>query len=365
VFGFATALGATTVIYPLLAIHAGFAPAVIGVFTAVSATAQLLTRFWLPWLLTRIPDRLLIVAAGLMIATSAGVLLLSTAAVAFVLAQIAQGGARALFWTASQTHAVRTPGSAVRRLAQVHVASNIGSLTGPAAAGSIAVFSFAWALGVAVTGALAAAAAATLMVHRPPYVRDARAERRGLWWRKDLSLGYWTSFTAGGWRGMVESFVPVVLSGAGLSAGVIGWLIAMAEGAQLLVSAWLARARESSLRKLVRLAALAVLAGIILVPIVASSPLLAALALVLGGLGAGMATTIGPAIANSFASPSEQGTALAVGGAYRAAARMATPGAVAAAGSFIGIPLAMGLVAATMVSPILTLGWKVRTQWHG
>jgi cyanate permease len=126
-FGFALSLGIATVTIPLLALGAGYEPAAIGFLVATAAASQLVTRLTLPWLLGRYADRGLIALSATLMVGAFSLLLVSTALPAFLVAQISQGAARAVFWTSSQTHAIRSGGPAVRRLVDLNLAGNAGT----------------------------------------------------------------------------------------------------------------------------------------------------------------------------------------------------------------------------------------------
>ena len=132
---FAGALGLWLVTMPLLALAAGWDAASIGVLAAISAVTHLLARSRMGWLLERVPDRRLVGIACLLMASPYALLVISQAPAAFVLGQLLMGSARALFWTASQTHAVRGGRSSVRAMAQVNVVGSIGQVSGPIVAG--------------------------------------------------------------------------------------------------------------------------------------------------------------------------------------------------------------------------------------
>lgn len=355
VVSFGLALGASTVVYPLLALASGVSAPIVGLLTATSGASQLTSRFALPWLLERVPDRALIVAACLCMTLSGSTLLVSTALAAFVVAQLLQGVARALFWTSSQTHVVRTRGMAIRKLAQVQSAGHVGALTGPALAGSLLTASSRLAVGVVVCSALIGLFSGVTLVRREPYARRPRGSRTVLWRQRPIALGCWTSFAAGGWRGILDSFVPIVLATAGLSAAMVGWLVAVAEGAVVVVGVALARYGQERFGVLVRLAGLFVLAGAAVLPLVAGKPVLAALALAVAGAGGGLASSLGPAIVNAHVEAHDQGTAIALAGTYRAASRLATPSVLASAGGLVGVPVALALAAVSVVVPMLAL----------
>src|SRR5262245_10658948 len=157
-FGFALSIGIGVVAVPLVALAAGYDPATIGFLAASAAGSQLATRLSLPWLLGRYPDRLLIGFAGALMLAGYLLLLGATALPVFVAAQLSMGASRAVFWTASQTHALRSGGPPVRRLVDLNLAGNAGTLTGPVLAGALAVVGLPLALaGAAIAAAVSIA----------------------------------------------------------------------------------------------------------------------------------------------------------------------------------------------------------------
>ena len=124
--GFALSLGSSGLVLPLLAVAVGYDLATVGILTAISAVSQLGFRLLLPWLLTRYSDRSMIVVSNVMLVASFSLLLFTTALPVFIVSQLLQGAARALFWTASQTHAVRAKGHMVQSLSMVQAVGNLG-----------------------------------------------------------------------------------------------------------------------------------------------------------------------------------------------------------------------------------------------
>src|SRR6185369_16111422 len=152
-FGFALSLGISTVAIPLLALSSGYDAAAVGFLVAGAAGAQLATRLALPWLLGRFTDRSLIIVSVALMLVAFGLLSVSTALPAFIAAQLAQGTARAIFWTASQTHVIRSGGPAVHRLVDFNLAGNGGTLIGPLLAGFLATLSASLAITAAAIAA--------------------------------------------------------------------------------------------------------------------------------------------------------------------------------------------------------------------
>ena len=194
---------------------------------ATSAVSQLAFRLALPWLFARFADRWLIAVASLLMLRPLSMLLVSTVVVVFVIAQLLQGAARAIFWTSSQTHAVRGEGRPVERLVDLNVAGNAGTLIGPVLAGTLAAFGLPVAIAAAAIGAAAAAAGTVLLAWFPVYDRRRSAGTAGLLRRDGVDVACWASVVSGGWWAMLGSYVPVILVAAGVGPQGIGWLITL------------------------------------------------------------------------------------------------------------------------------------------
>jgi Major Facilitator Superfamily len=355
-FAFALAIGIAVVAVPLLAIDSGYDAAAIGFIVATSAASQLATRLALPWLLGRFADRTLIAVAAVLMVGAFGLLLLSTALPAFLLAQLGQGAARAIFWTSSQTHAIRSGGPPVKRLVDLNLAGNAGTLIGPALAGFLATIGLPVAIAGAAIAVGVAAVGAPLMAAFPPYDRRGGVGAFGLIRRDGVDVACWANFVAGTWWSMISSYIPVVLVGAGLGPAIIGWLVTLSEGAGAGTLLVLRRTSSSRIRAIVRTGAfveMAVLAGIAVAP-----PILAAYAalLILGGTAAGAVTSLAPALVTMAAADQEHGDALALSGTFRSIAMLGVPAAVGAVLGLVALPVAMVAVAALSAAPGVVLG---------
>jgi predicted MFS family arabinose efflux permease len=355
VFGFSLSLGVATVAIPLLALGAGYAPAVVGFLVATSAASQLTTRFSLPWLLGRFPDRTLIIVSCVIMVLAFGLLILSTALIVFAAAQLLQGVARAIFWTSSQTHAIRGEGPALRGLVDLNVCGNAGTLVGPALGGSLAAIGLPVALTAAMVGATVAAVLALLLRRLPPYDRRRSAGTTRLIRRAGVDVACWASVAGGTWWSMMGSFVPVILVGAGFGSVTIGWLITASEGAGAVALLALRRLPEARVERVVKVAALLALTALVTIALVPAGPIVYAILLLVGGASSGTVTTLGPALASLAAGPHEQGDALALSGTFRAGALLAAPATVGAMLAIVPLAAAMTLVAAGVAVPGLVL----------
>lgn len=351
---FGISLGATAIAFPLLALDAGFGAGVVGLLAALSAAIQTASRFALPYLLSRVPDRALIGFALAVMAASASTLLFTAAGVAFVVAQILQGLARGIFWTSSQTHMVRLPGDATRQLGFIQAFGQFGGLLGPIVAGTLASISLVAALWAALLLAVVGFILAQTLNRLATY--DRRVSDSGpIWRQKGVGLGSWGSASAGAWRGVFESYVPIILESGGLGPGAIGWLMSTADGSDLAATSALAKWGRPGMGNLyVPHAALGLAAALSLLALV--TPIWAtAVVLILAGASGGVSGVLGAAAINDSVAPSDQGAALALVGVYRAGARSVGPAFISSVLTIVAIPVAMGIAAATLVIPAIWL----------
>jgi MFS family permease len=348
-------LGAASVALPLLALQAGYSATEIGALTAASAVSQMLIRLALGWAMRRWPDWTLIAGAEIALAASCAVVTPSTTLVPFVLAQLLQGVSRACFWTGSQTHVVRGSGRAAGALAQVNLVASVGLLAGPLVAGVLSETTPALALAVAAGIALTGLVPTLLLDRLPPFVPPADRPPGRMWRRPGVDVGCWAGMTAGAWRALLTSYVPVALDAARQSATTIGVLVAAANGAQLLGTALAGRVRTHLTVPALLVGILATGAATALTAAVAWSPPLAALVLVVSGMAAGAVQVLGPALAAESVHPQERGEAIALTGTFRAAALLTAP--LAVAGMVVVVPLtpAIAVVGAGMTLPAFAL----------
>lgn len=347
-------MGVASVAMPLLALEAGYSSVEIGLLTAVSAVSQMATRFLLGPAMRIVADWTLVAAACVMLAASNVVVALSAAVVPFVLAELLQGVARACFWTGSQTHVVRGDGPAVKALSTVNYISSIGLLTGPIVAGVLSERSPSLALAVGAVVALLALLPTLLLDRLPPFVPPPDPPAGRLWRRPGVDIGCWAGVTAGAWRGLLSSYVPVALVAAQQSATVVGLLVTVANAASVLGS-WLSgRLRAQDLAQGFAIGVLVTGLATAITGWVAGSPWVAGAALALSGLGAGAIQVVGPAVAAEAVHAQERGDAIAVTGIFRAAALFLSP--LAVAGMVTVLPLSVALSVAGSLIAVPALG---------
>jgi MFS family permease len=347
---FSCSLGIASVALPLLALRSGYSPAEVGVLTAISAIAQMATRLVLGAAMRLVGDWVLVVAAAACLSISNGLVVASTALVPFALAELMQGVARACFWTGSQTHVVRGDTPAVGALATINFVSSLGLLAGPVLAGVLVEHSPRTALGVGAAVAGMAIAPALTLDRLPPFRPPPERSPARIWRRPGVDVGCWAGVSAGAWRGLLSSYVPVALDAARQPASTIGVLVSVANGASVVGSALVGRVRGRWVARSFVLGTLATGAATGLVALAAEAWWAAAALLAVSGLGAGALQTIGPAIATDSVHPEERGEAIAAAGTFRAAALFAAPLAVAGAIAVIPLTVAMGLTGALIAA---------------
>jgi MFS family permease len=347
---FSCSLGIASVALPLLALRSGYSAAEIGVLTAISAIAQMATRLVLGAAMRLVGDWVLVVAAAGCLCLSNGLVVASTALVPFALAELLQGFARACFWTGSQTHVVRSDAPAVGALATINFVSSLGLLAGPVLAGVLVEHSPRAALGVGAAVAAVAMGPALALDRLPPFRPPPERSPGRIWRRPGVDVGCWAGVSAGAWRGLLSSYVPVVLDAARQSASTIGVLVSVANGASMVGSALVGRVRDRWVMRSFVLATLATGVATGLVAFAAEAWWAAAALLAVSGLGAGALQTVGPAIATDSVHPEERGEAIAAAGTFRAAALFAAPLAVAGAIAVIPLAVAMGLAGALITA---------------
>lgn len=340
---------------PLLALHAGYSPTEVGVFTAVSAVAQMATRAVLGPVMRLVGDWVLIVGAAVGLCLSSALLVVSAAVVPFVVSSVVQGAARACFWTGSQTHVVRGPGRAVGALATINFVSSIGLLLGPVVAGVLVERSARIALAVGAAIAAVGVLPALLLARLPAFSPPASRPPVRIWRRAGVDRACWAGVSAGAWRSLLSSYVPVALEAAAQPASTIGALVSVANGASVAGAALVARVRDRWLDRTFVLGTLAAGGATGAVVLVADTWWAAAMLLAVSGLGAGALQTVGPAIAAESVHPEERGDAIAAAGTFRAAAMFAAPLAVACAIVVFPLTATMAAAGALIAASVLAV----------
>lgn len=330
-FGFAIAQSMAAVAVPLLAVQAGHDARIVGVIVALAAVAQTLARLGMGRMMSRIPTKYFVAAAAVLLALSCGLLAFSTALWAFIVAQLLQGAARAYFWTGAQTHVVRASESSVSALARLNVLQGVGQLIGPAVAGILGGLSLQMSFASAAGVAAVALIPSLLLTRFDPFAKKksrSSGRERFIWLRPGVRTAANMTAAAGAWRGILNSYLPLVLATAGYSVPMIGIIMTAVNLAALVGSALSERLQRrsemlSSVGGILTTGLGLALACFFPTPLALVLP-----ALFVSGLGAGILQTVGPALAADSVEPDEQGQALASIGIFRSVSLLASPLAV-------------------------------------
>jgi hypothetical protein len=351
--GYSFALGVASVAIPLQALAVGYSAVEIGVLTAVSAVSQMVSRAFLGGVMRRVPDWVIIAGACILLCLSCLVVVATSAVVPFVAAQLMQGASRACFWTGSQTHVVRAEGSSVRALASTNLVGNLGLLSGPVVAGLLIHDDAGVALVVAAVAALLSLVPAGRLHRLPPFKKLADRQPGRIWKRPGVREGCVAGVTAGAWRALLGSYVPLALVQADQSAVTVGALVAVANAAGIL-GAWLVRRLEDQAHVRRALLLCSPITGLAIAATgpLAFSAVLAALTLAVSGIAAGALQTLGPAIAADSVHHEERGEAIAATGTFRAASLFVAPLATAAMVAVMPVAAAMVVTGVLMALPL-------------
>lgn len=329
---FSVSLGMAAVLVPLVAAAAGYSLTAVGFLVATSAVTQLLARMGMGVLLDRFATRTFVLAALILLLVSCAMLGLSDALAVFVISQLLQGAARAYFFTGAQTHVIRGARPAVSALALTSVMNGVGLLIGPMLAGVIGGVSLQGALLVAAGIAAVAIPVSLALARYAPFARPVVEDSppRPVWRRPGVTAAGWMGVSAGAWRGILNSYMPVLLTAAGHSIPLAGALTTVANLAALCGSSIAGLVYRMGMKALIVLATGLAIGGLVVVTCTLDSLWLAAVFLFVSGVGAGLLQTLGPTLATESVGPEDRGRSIAAAGTYRAASLLLVPMSIGA-----------------------------------
>lgn len=334
---FGTSSGALSVLVPLALIEAGNLAVVVGAVSMLAGVSQLVARFCVPILMRQFADKFIVVLAVALIAIAALLPLLSTLTVVIAVTQLVHGAVRALFWTSLQTHAVRGRDRAVRGIADVVLFTGIGLVVGPAFVALINSWlnlsaSFILALILAIGGTVAAV---FLRNFGPFAAHRGIVSRRAL--TRPVMFGSWMSGVAAAWRGLLDTYLPVILVAASFSSSGVSGLIAVSAGA-MLVGNFIAPRIGNSHRGAFYIIGTTVTSLSFAALLIFGHYVPVALAVMfLCGFISGLFQTYGAAVAADSVDEDLKGDAITVTGIFRSVIILGIPGLMSALLPFVGL----------------------------
>lgn len=357
IFLFSVALGMATVVVPLVATASGYALGAVGFLVATSAITQIAARAGMGILMDRVRTRSFVLASLILLAASCVVLAVSQDFWAFIVSQLLQGAARAYFFTGAQTHVVRGSRTAVAALARMNVTNGIGLLIGPLIAGLVGAWSLIAALWIAAAISGVAIFTGAFLIPYAPFTRPQRQPgdtTRPMMKRPGVVTAGWMGATAGGWRGILNSYLGVVITEAGHSIPVVGAMMTLANLAALVGSSLAMPLRRLGIGKSTMVGTLLAAVGTAAMALLMPNLPLACVFLVLSGLGGGILQTLGPALAADSVGSEERGRSIASVGTFRAISLLVTPMGIGAMVFVLPSPaMATAIVAVVLGAPAL------------
>lgn len=357
IFLFSVALGMATVVVPLVATASGYALGAVGFLVATSAITQIAARAGMGILMDRVRTRSFVLASLILLAASCVALAVSQDFWAFIVSQLLQGAARAYFFTGAQTHVVRGSRTAVAALARMNVTNGIGLLIGPLIAGLVGAWSLIAALWIAAAISGVAIFTGAFLIPYAPFTRPQRQPgdtTRPMMKRPGVVTAGWMGATAGGWRGILNSYLGVVITEAGHSIPVVGAMMTLANLAALVGSSLAMPLRRLGIGKSTMVGTLLAAVGTAAMALLMPNLPLACVFLVLSGLGGGILQTLGPALAADSVGAEERGRSIASVGTFRAISLLVTPMGIGAMVLVLPSPaMATAIVAVALGVPAL------------
>lgn len=342
---FGTSSGALSILVPLVLIQEGNSAFVVGTVSMLSGVSQLITRFYVPILMRQLADKFVVLLSIALLSIALLLPILTKTTVVIALAQLIHGAVRALFWTSIQTHSVRGPESAVRGIASVTFFAGIGLMAGPALVGFIdTLLGLSASLFLGLLLSVGGIIAAAFLTNLGPF-----ASREGVISRKVLTrpvlFGSWMSAVAGIWRGLLDTYIPLILVAASFSSSAVSGLIAVSAGAVLVGN--LVAPRLGAVHR-----GASYIAGTTVTSLAFAALLLfgdwafvAVLVMFICGFISGLFQTYGAAFAADAAEPDLKGDAITLTGIFRSVVILGIPGLVSAFLPFFGLT-ALGLTIA-------------------
>jgi hypothetical protein len=270
---------------------------------------------------------------------------------AFVVAMSLEGISRAYFWTGMQTHVVHGQENVVSSLARVTLAGNAGLVVGPVLAGACLDASTVLGLGLGVACSVLAFAASLRLTRWAPFDPPAEAGRVRVWRRGPVVLGCLATCVAGSWRGLLGSYVPVVLVVGSQTSTAVGLAVTVGSAANTIAALVLVRWRPLRPARLVAASCTATGIGMGTLGVVAGSVIAVVICLVVSGYAAGLLQIAGSAVAAEGVHPEERGDVLALTGMVRAGALTLSPLTVAAMLPVLPVGAALIVVGALLAVP--------------
>ena len=352
------ALAVANVAFPLLALSVGYSAKALGIFVAISAIAQIGARWMLAAVMRRVSNATIVVASAILLTLSSAVVAATTNVIAIVASALLQGMSRAAFWTGSQTHIVRRDRPGAPSIAMLNLAASVAMVIGPIVAGLVSDRSAVTALWIATVVSGLAIVPTVFLERPPPFVSTSSINKREFVGRPEVAVGLVANAMAGGWRGLLGSYVPVALERAGRSGSIIGVMITVANAAAIIGSFIAARVTPRRAKGAVAVSILSTTIGTAVTGFGHLPLVVLGAGLTMGGVATGVLQVLGLTIAAESVPTEQRGDAIAITGTLRAGALFAAPFGVAMLLSVTTLGPAVVVMTLLLAAPAAVVRWR-------
>lgn len=324
------ALGTSMLVVPLYAHHLDMSGTQIGVLLGFPVMAQILFSLVGGAFTDRLGGRAMQLLSFSAMAAAGLVFSAAQSFAPLLLGQFLLVISRAVYWPASQAIASTLPGGHGLQLGRLHGISNVGQISGTAAAG---VLLAQWSFAVAFITLASMSAVALALALRSPVGGRSEVHRAGrflahfgpLLRNRMVYFSIACAYMAALPITLSQSFYPILLVEFGFPSETTGGLLSLRAVGAVVVSLLIARYLKSGERHaLPQVAVLCVAGGIGLIPLFQGG-IPVAVFLLAAGIGSGIMTIYYQVLMSEISTAANRGSAMALGGLGWGLSHLSTP----------------------------------------
>jgi DHA1 family multidrug resistance protein-like MFS transporter len=352
-------LGMTYLLVPLYAHELGMSGVAIGSLISLPVLIQIGFNLLGGAYADRIGAKRTSLVACLCITAAAMVFAASASFAGLFAGQFLLMLSRAAFWPSNWALASQLPGDRSRNMGRLNAVTNAGQIVGIVVTGTvIAQFGFRTGFWVMAGIGLVSLALSLFIVH----LRSEHAESpallatyRELLRRRSIFLAIMCAYISALPFSLSTSFYPILLVEQGFSSEATGWLLALRAVGSITAGIALAHLVRHAANRIAPFAAAILSAASVGLVALMPHPLWVGLLLVGLGVGSGVMTVYFQILISSLSSPTQRGSAMALGGLGWGLSNFTTPLLVGTLKDAFGIHFAFYALGAVVLACALAL----------